>query len=149
LLHDEEIKLEETPDELFEVADTKIFVRPYYIDCKYYSELTLERLSADASDDLWHPKLNEEYFRQNARAKLQKIAAYHSEQGKLIYLNLASSQERPLGYYDADFGPVSHFADAAIVIIQGVLQRYAPNAYHLAFEYFLQDLTTDLEEGER
>jgi hypothetical protein len=149
LLQDEEVKLEETPDALFEVADTKISDRPYYIDCKYYGELTLEQLSADAGDDLWHPKLNEQYFRQNARGKLEKIAAYHGEQGKLIYLNLASSQERPLSYYDADFSPVSHFADAAIVIIQGVLQRHAPNAYYQAFEYFLQDLTTDLEEGER
>ena len=49
MLHDEEIKLEETTDALFEVADTKIFGRPYYIDCKYYSELTLERLSAEAN----------------------------------------------------------------------------------------------------
>jgi len=140
LLRDEGIDLEELPDPLFEIADLKIQGFPWYIDCKYYHEQTLERFTVPRDDPAWHPKLNEPYFKQRARAKVQAISSYHSTSAKLIYLNLMSSQERPLDYYDQDFHPVDTFVDAAIVVVQGALRCLAPNAYQQGFEYFLNDV---------
>jgi hypothetical protein len=91
---------------------------------------------------------NDDHFRTQARAKHERICAYHGTPGKLIYLNLVSSQDGPLGYYDQDFQAVERFVDAHIIVIRGVLQRAAPNAYQQAFEYFLHDLRIDLEQGE-
>jgi hypothetical protein len=139
LLQDEGIELEELPDALFEVADLKIRGLPWYIDSKNYNEQTLERFSAPLDDPAWHPKLNEEHFVDSARLKVERLRTYHGTPVKLIYLNLVSSQPRPRGYYDGDFRQVS-FDKASIIVIQGALQRRAPNAYHQAFEYFLNDL---------
>ncbi len=73
-------------------------------------------------------------------AKVRAVSTYHGTTGKLIYLNLRSSQDRPLGYYDPDFQPVTRFSDAAIIVIQGALASAAPNAYQRAFEAFLLDI---------
>jgi hypothetical protein len=143
LLQDEGIELEETPDALFEVADLKIRGLPWYIDSKNYNERTLERFSAPPDDLAWHPKLNEAYFADSARLKVERLRAYHGTSSKLIYLNLVSSQPRPRGYYNDDFRQVS-FDQASIIVIQGALQHRAPNAYHQAFEYFLHDLRSAL-----
>lgn len=140
LLQDEGIALEEISDTLFEVADLKVQHRPWYIDCKYYNELTMERFALPMSDMAWHPKLNDEYFIQNARNKVEKLSIFHAMPAKLIYINLVSSQERPLDYYDQAFHRIDSFKDASIVVVQGALQRSAPNAYQQAFEYFLHDL---------
>jgi hypothetical protein len=139
LLH-ERIKLEGVPDALFEIADLKLGERPWYIDCKNYNEVTLERFTLSVDDPTWHSKINEEHFKQNARAKLEKISRYHGRSGKLIYLNLVGSQDRPFGFYDRGFHPVNQFSDAAIVVIQGALQRQAPNEYQPAFERFLYEI---------
>lgn len=139
LIRDEGIELEEMPDMLFEVAGLKIRGVPWYIDGKNYNEQTLERFSAPLDDHAWHPKLNEAHFADSARLKVERLLAYHGTPVKLIYLNLVSSQPRPRGYYDDDFRSVS-FDEASIIVIQGALQRRAPNAYHQAFEYFLHDL---------
>lgn len=141
LLQAEGVRLEEIDDALFEVADLKIADQPWYIDCKNYSERTLERFLLPTNDPAWHPKLNEEYFKEHALAKLGQISAYHRAPGKLIYLNLISGHERTLGLYNPDFRQVTSFADASIIVVQGALQRFAPNAYHQAFEYLLADLT--------
>lgn len=143
LLQDEGIELEELPDVLFEMADLKIRGLPWYIDGKNYNEQTLERFSAPLDDPAWHPKLNEAHFANSARLKVERLRAYHGTPVKLIYLNLVSSQPRPRGYYDGDFRQVS-FDEASIIVIQGALQRRAPNAYHQAFEYFLNDLRSAL-----
>lgn len=140
LLQDEGIALEELPDALFEVADLKLVGRPWYIDCKNYGEHTLERFALPEDDPAWHPTLNESHFRERAMAKVRAVSTYHGTTGKLIYLNLRSSQDRPLGYYDPDFQPVTRFSDAAIIVIQGALASAAPNAYQRAFEAFLLDI---------
>lgn len=141
LLRYEGIALEDMPDALFEVADLKLAGQPWYIDCKNYGERTLERFPVPEDDPAWHPTLNEAHFKERALAKVRQISTYHGTACKLIYLNLVSSQERPLDYYDRDFHWVSRFTDAAIIVVQGVLQRTAPNAYQQAFENFLQDVT--------
>lgn len=141
LLRHEELLLEDVPDALFEIADLKLQGWPCYIDCKNYNEHTLERFVVDPDDPSWHPKLNEAHFKESARTKLEKISSYHGGPGKLIYINLVSSQDRPLGYYDRDFHSTS-FANANIIVVQGALQRQAANAYHQAFEYLLHDLKT-------
>ena len=148
LLCDEGVHLEEVPDALFEIADLKIADYPWYIDCKNYNEQTLERLPVSVDEPNWHPKLNEEHFKRNAITKVRKISSHHGVPGKLIYLNLISSEDRLRGYYDRDFRQVSTFADAAIVVVQGVLQRHAPNAYQEAFEYFLHDVAMSQRKGE-
>jgi hypothetical protein len=146
LLQDEGIQLEELPHTLFEIADLKIRGFPWYIDCKNYNERTLERFAVPKDDPAWHPKLNEAHFKQRARAKVEMISTHHNTTGKLIYLNLVSSQDRPFDYYDQDFLPVNTFADAAVVVVQGVLQRSAPNAYQQGFEHFLHDISL-LQKG--
>ena len=143
LLMYEDIHFEELADTLFEIADLKIQGRPYYFDCKNYSDLTMERFAIPMGDPAWHPKLNDEHFQQSACVKVEKISSHHGTAGKLIYLNLVTSQDRPLSYYDRDFHQVNTFAEASIVVVQGALQRYAPNAYYQAFEYFLHDLISD------
>jgi hypothetical protein len=87
--------------------------------------------------------LNEAHFADSARLKVERLRAYHGTPVKLIYLNLVSSQPRPRSYYDGDFRQVS-FDEASIIVIQGALQRRAPNAYHQAFDYFLNDLRSAL-----
>ena len=139
ILRDEKIELEEVPDRVFELADLKIRDWPCYIDGKYYNEETLVRFVLPPDDPASHPKLNQTYFKESARRKVEKLRAYHESPVKLIYLNLVSSHSRPYGCYDDNFQEVS-FRDASIVVIQGALQRRHPNAYHRAFEYFLQDL---------
>ncbi|GCE20914.1 hypothetical protein [Dictyobacter kobayashii] len=139
LLQEEKISLEDVPDEVFELADLKVQDCPCYIDGKYYNEHTLERFTIPPEDPRSHPKLNEAHFKDSARHKVEKLRAYHGTPVKLVYINLISSHPRPYGCYNDDFEEVD-FSTASIIIIQGALQRKHPNAYHKAFEYFLQDL---------
>lgn len=150
LLLDEDIAFEEIPDLLFEVADLKILHYPWYIDCKYYNEVTMERFSSpsDDVDAISHPKLNDEHFRDSACSKVERLSSFHKTPAKLIYINLVSSQDRTLDYYDQTFQPVTSLTEASIIIIQGALQRAKPNAYQQAFEYFLQDLKALYGKGE-
>ncbi len=139
LLHAEGIELEELPDILFEVADIKMRGFPWYFDCKNYNERTLEHFSLPEGDPARHMKLNETHFRESAQTKLARLQRHHGTPVKLIYLNLVTTHPRPRGYYDENFEPVS-FEEASIIVIQGVLQRHAPNAYHQAFAHFLRDV---------
>ena len=95
---DQGITFEDTPDALFEIADLKIADKPWYIDCKNYSDATLERFSLSPSDAGFYYKLSGEYFSRRAIEKWHKIAGYHDQDSRLIYLNLATSQERLLQY---------------------------------------------------
>jgi hypothetical protein len=133
LLKKRGIMLDEIPDGLFELADLKIMGRPWYIDCKYYNEDTLESFSVPYGDLAWRPKLNDADFKKRAQEKLAKISDYHGQQGKLIYLNLVSRQDRPCSLYDRNLVPVTHLQQADIIVIQGVLKRAHPDDIHQVF----------------
>lgn len=144
LLRHEGVPVEPLPDELFEIADMKIAGLPWFIDSKNYSELTLDRFSLPVDDPLWHPTLNESTFTAHAREKLARIAQHVGPESKLIYINLISSQPRPLGYYTGEFTEVMSFAEAQVVIVQGALKREEPNCYHDAFATFLADVRREM-----
>lgn len=148
LLAREDITMEPLPDALFEVADLCIAAKPWFIDCKNYNDLTLDRFSLPVDDPLWHPTLNEEHFIKHARAKLDRIICHAGVESKLIYINLVSGQERPLGYYDRDFKPVPELDEAAIIVVQGALDRQSPNCYQPAYITFLADLKKALYPSE-
>jgi hypothetical protein len=148
LLDREGITVEPLPDALFEVADLCIAAKPWFIDCKHYNDLTLDRFSLPVDDPLWHPTLNEAYFIKHAQAKLDRIMRQAGAESKLMYINLVSGQERPLGYYDRDFQPVPDFDAAAIIVVQGALDRQAPNCFQPAFTTFLDDLKKALHPTE-
>jgi hypothetical protein len=139
-LEKECIPVEALPDELFEVTDMRIVGKPWFIDRKNYNDQTLDRFSLPIDDPLWHPTLNEPYFIQHAKEKLERMARFVGTESKLIYINLVSGQERPPGYYNRDFQPVFAFEEAAIIVVQGALDRQAPNNFHAAFVTFLTDL---------
>lgn len=141
ILRHERLELEELPDRLFEVADLKIAKRPWYIDCKNFSDQTLDTFPLPPSDPAWRPKLNEPEFKQSAIQKLASLKRVHSDmpkQCKVIYLNLKSGDDRRRQYYDAEFQPVESFSEAQIIVIQGVLCLDDFNQYTTAFEQFLR-----------
>ncbi len=148
LLAREGITVEPLPDALFEVADLCIAAKPWFIDCKNYNDLTLDRFSLPIDDPLWHPTLNEAHFIKHAQAKLDRIIRQAGAESKLMYINLVSGQERPLGYYDRDFKPVPYFDEAAIIVVQGALDRQSPNCFQPAFTMFLADLKKVLHPTE-
>lgn len=145
LLTKEGIEVEPLPNALFEVTDLRVIDKPWFIDCKNYNDQTLDRFSLPIDDPLWHPSLNEAHFIQHAQAKLDRLVRHEGADSKLIYINLVSSQERPLGYYDHDFHPVSDFNAATIIVVQGALDRQAPNCFQTAFSTFLVDIKKALK----
>ncbi len=99
------------------------------------------RFALPPTDPAWHPTLNEAHFKQRAQEKLDAISCYHGEPGKLIYINLTSQYQRPLDYYTREFCPAESFAEAAIIVVQGALQREAAALPQPAFERFCHDLS--------
>ncbi|HLG75461.1 MAG TPA: hypothetical protein VFA09_19875 [Ktedonobacteraceae bacterium] len=148
LLEKDGIPIESLPDALFEIADLRIDTKPWFIDCKNYNDLTLDRFSLPIDDPLWHPSLNESAFTRHAQDKLDRIRHTVGPDGKLIYINLVSGQERPLGYYTREFRKVTDFSEAAIIVVQGALDRQAPSSYQAAFTMFLADLKKALRPAE-
>lgn len=146
LLRHSKIELEDVPDALFEVADLKVLDKPWYIDCKNYSEATLDRFSLTPDDLLFHPKLYEPTFVERAREKWQQIAGYHHGKACLIYINLTTAHERPLGLYTRDFTPLPTFDGAEIIVVQGALDSDDPNLHHDAFQRLLNELKTRNQE---
>lgn len=132
---------ENLPDSLYELADLKVDDKPWYIDCKNYSERTLGNFSLPHEDVAYHPKLNEDAFIKQAQSKLQKMQNYHSSstEPKLIYLNLVHSGDRIKRYLDGDFNVVDNFVDAQIIIIQGIIEVNSPNNYSIPFNQFIAD----------
>ena len=92
--------------------------------------------------------MNESAFTKHAQDKLDRIRHTVGPDGKLIYINLVSGQERPLGYYTREFGKVTDFSEAAIIVVQGALDRQAPSCYQAAFTMFLADLKKALRPAE-
>jgi hypothetical protein len=151
LLTEQKIPIEALPDALFEIVDQRVTGKPWFIDCKNYSDYTLDRFSVPSGDPLWHPSLNDVTFKSNAQAKLRKLIQHSGPESKIMYINLVSLAERPLGYYTSTFQPVSRFEDAQIILVQGALDRLTPNFYHTAFNHFLTDMKIALnikEENE-
>ena len=148
LLAKEGIAVEALPDALFEVADLRVAKKPWFIDCKNYNDLTLDRFPLPADDPLWHPSLNEAHFIKHAQVKLDHVTHHAGAESKLMYINLISGQERPLGYYNRAFQAVSDFEAAEIIVVQGALDRQAPNCYQAAFTTFLADLKKALHQEE-
>ena len=143
ILIQEEVKLEPVSGTLFELADLKIQAQPWYVDCKNYSERTLDYFSLSADDPSYRPKLNDADFKKLAQHKLQRIKKV-SPNCKLIFLNLVSRNNRPQRYFDNNFASVETFQEAEIIIIQGVLNRDNLNEYNESFNRFLSDLIITL-----
>lgn len=146
LLAQEGILVEPLPDTLFECADLQVRETSWFIDCKNYSDHTLERFELPLDDPLWHPTLNTPHFVQHAKAKLERIRREASPESKLIYINLVSGQERPLCYYGPDFQEVFHFEKAAVIVVQGALDGPTPSCYQAAFSTFLIDIKKALHQ---
>lgn len=140
---------DEIDDSLFELADTKISGVPYYIDCKNYSEQTLQGFALTPDDPAWRPKLNDADFEDSIRKKLAKIQKFHANEGdqcKLIYVNFIGINERIKRYLDADFNDLGNdFKAAKIIIIQGVIAGDMPDQYCQPFQVFLHHLHEDLQ----
>jgi len=147
LLLDHGIRFEDMPDVLFEVADLKIMARRWYIDCKNYSDATLERFSLTSEDEGFYHKLSGEYFVRRAIEKWNQIAEVEGDHSCLIYINLATSQDRLLQYFRCDgdsLESVDHFSEAHVIVVQGALNTLNPDEYHEAFLRFLHDLKVNL-----
>jgi len=144
----EEINLseEEIPDTLFEVADTKVQNKAWYIDCKNYSEYTINNFSLSKDDPLYHSKLNEEHFKKRALVKLKMLKSQHSKQDcKLIYINLFGDSSRPKKYLDANWKNIENdFNKAEIIVIQAAIKKDKPNEYSNDFTQFLNHLKSHL-----
>jgi len=145
LLSNKGIGIEALPDSLFEVVDQRVVGKPWFIDCKNYNDHTLDRFSLPIGDPLRHPTLNDSHFIQNAKDKLQRIIQHSGPESKLIYINLVSGQERPLGYYNRDFQEVFTFDAAEIIVVQAALDRQSPNFFQAAFTQFLTDIRKALK----
>lgn len=147
LLLEQGIRFEDMPDALFEVADLKVMAKPWYIDCKNYSDATLERFSLSPEDEGFYHKLSGEYFVRRAIEKWNQLAEIEGHHACLIYINLATSHERLLQYYRCDgeqMEAVNHFSEAHVVVVQGALNTLNPDEYHEAFLDFLHDLKVNL-----
>lgn len=144
----------EIPNELFEIADLKIKDKPYFIDCKNYSERTLSNFDLPQDDPLWHPKLNETYFIEKAILKYKRIKKYYKNQDcKLIYINFIGSEIRTSKYLQVvedQLIETRDFNNSEIIVIQGVLKQADKkqdyNSYTMEFEKFIIHLNNDLNK---
>ena len=138
---------DDLPDALFEMADLKIDGRAWYLDCKNYSERTLDNFHVQPDDPAWRPKLNEHDLRTVAQYKIDKIIALHGEDAdiKLMYLNLTSSDDWKRIYFDRNFEEVRSLADAEIIVIPGILRREKPDEYTEQYDQFINDLKNHLK----
>lgn len=139
ILSNETIPLEVIPDSLYELADLKIAEQAWFVDCKNYNERTLDQFTLLPDDPAYRPKLNENDFKQLAQHKLRRIQQQFPN-GKLLFINLLSGEDRPYQYFDDEFRPANSFDEASIIIIPGILNRETPNQYNKAFEQFLDHL---------
>jgi hypothetical protein len=142
----------EIANELFELIDLKVEGKNWYIDAKNYSEQTITHFQLAEDDYLFHPKLNEENFKEKAQEKLQKIADFHKQNNcKIIYINAFGNSERTTNYYDENFNKENSFEKAKIIIVQSMLKtdksvkgdkNYSPD-----FQYFISELKNQLNNG--
>lgn len=142
----------EIDNSLFELIDLKIENKTWYIDAKNYSEQTITNFQLDENDELYHPKLNEDTFKQKAQEKLAKISNFHTNQTdcKIIYINVFGTDERPIGYYDEHFNEVGiNFEKAKIIVVQSMLNKGKSkkndNNYSQGFGNFISQIKKQLE----
>ena len=101
-----ELDEDEIPNELFELIDTKIKGKNWFIDCKNFNERTLQNFQLDENDLQYNPNLNEKEFRRKGLNKLQQISNfYQNEDCKIFYINALGNEndDRAVGYYDENF----------------------------------------------
>lgn len=142
---------DDLPARVFELADLQVIDKPWYIDCKNYSERTMSQFHYAENDPAYRRELNENSFIGKAKSKLQQIRAYHGElanECKLIFLNLVGSEDRMKMYFDEQFNEVQDFAHARIIVIQGCIRSDNPQHYTSSFEQFITDLKQHLQHGE-
>jgi hypothetical protein len=140
----EKVPLEEVSNSLYELVDLKIAGCAWFVDCKNYNERTLDQFRLSPDDPAYRFKLNEEDFRQLAQHKLNRIRRSYSD-AKLMFINLASRDNRPFQYFTDKFLPANNFNEADIIIIQGALNKENPDCYNKPFERFLNHLKNQLE----
>jgi len=137
------ISLQPVQDEIFEVVDFQCKNLPFFIDCKHYSDSTLERYLLSPEDDGFDDKLNEVSFMADKVKKWKKLTHIYGTHIKLMVVNTETSHERTKGYYQLNeegYIPVARFEDAQLIVIQGVLMTSNPNEYHPAFIRLLDDI---------
>ncbi len=147
LLNAKGIPIEDLSDELFEIADIKVVNKPWYIDCKNYSDSTMERFLLGPDDAGFYHKFTGHYFTKRAIEKWRLIVEYENQPSRLLFINTATLQERPLQYYrctTSELVPVTHYRDADIVILQGALVSDHANQYHPSFDRLLNDMENEL-----
>lgn len=144
-----ELDENEIPNQLFELIDTKIKGKNWFIDCKNFNERTLQNFTLEENDLYYNPKLNETEFRRKALSKLQQISDFHNyEDCKLFYINALGNtdDDRAVGYYDENFEqlPFGDFQNAKIIMVFGVLQRQKPEYFCEGFKHFFTQLSKNL-----
>jgi hypothetical protein len=135
------------PDSLYELADFKITDKSIFIDAKYYSDRTMSRFGLSIFDRDQRYKLGTEYFKKNAVTKLNRIQNRYGDTSRLIFINMASAEERQgIELYDAQFKPVHPFKQARIIVIQGALQRQHPNKLTPGMQTFIDHINRSIDE---
>ena len=127
------------PDALFDAADLKIMARPWFIDCKNYLMRRLNVSHSTSEDEGFYHKLSGSILLNWVIEKLNQIAEIEGDHSCLIYVNLATSQDRLLQYFhcDGDFlASVDHFSEAHVIVVQGALNTLNPDEFHEAFYAF-------------
>ena len=127
ILIDHSISLDdsEIPDSLFELADSKIKNKPWFIDFKNYGQRTIKNFPLPPDDPYHHLKLNEGKFKRLTKKKWKNIKEYYqSDDCKLIYLNLLGEEESLVRYFDQEFNQVGNsFSEAKIIVVPAVISR--------------------------
>lgn len=132
------------PPALFEIADMQLQGLPIYLDAKNYSQwTTLYRFAAGPDDPAYDEKLNAAAFLAAAQKKWEYLVAQTGNQDvKLVFINLAASENHPNEGWDAQLNPVRpyRFRDSAITIIQGVIDHHNPQAWRQDFLDWVNDV---------
>jgi hypothetical protein len=119
---------EPLPDTLYELVDLKLAGCPVCIDAKNYSESTLVKFGYEVLDADTDPNLTGAAFARKAVEKSKKIRAVYGASGRLIYINLAASDDRAgLELYNRDFAGITNFDEAEIIVVPGAIRRNSPN----------------------
>ncbi|MBM7845935.1 hypothetical protein [Herpetosiphon giganteus] len=143
IFQDELIHLDTMPNSLFEIVDLKLAGLPWYIDCKNYSERTLEQFTLSSDDPAWRPNLNNADFTRKAVQKLMTLRAFHHnhpENCKLIYINLSSREERGNQYFDAAFKPVQTMDAASIIFVPSVINATRPDTLSVEMDHVIKEI---------
>lgn len=137
------------PNELYELADTKLAGKPWYVDAKHYGMGTLQRFDLPPDDPFFHPKLNQAHFAMRTIEKIRQIQRAHPGQNcKLIYVNVFADDDLTLRYFRVQGDGLQSvgfdFSQAEIIWVPGMLTRQDVNVPTDAFDLFLSHLKPQL-----